>query len=66
MWIETEDAHMKIVNLANANEVTIIYSGAHGYKVVANMIGGTDVFIKKFTNEREATEYVKELLTELT
>lgn len=65
MWIEAEDAHMKLVNLANANMLSIQYTGAHGYKVVADMIGGGDVLVKKFSNEKDASVYLKDLLDQL-
>lgn len=64
MWIETDDAHANLVNLANANRIRVTYTG-HGYAVWADMIGGTDCFIKQFTNEKEATDYVKDLYQQL-
>ncbi len=64
MWIQAEDAHEKLVNLANANQVQVIYTG-HGYKVVAEMIGGGDALLKHFSSEKEATDYVKDLYKQL-
>jgi hypothetical protein len=65
MWIEAEDAHMKLVNLQNANTIYVQYTGTHGYKVVADMIGGADVFIKKCATDKEACDFVKNLLDQM-
>lgn len=65
MWIQADDAHAKLVNLANANQISVQYTGAHGYKVTADMIGGNDVIIKLCATEKEADDYVKDLLQQL-
>ena len=64
MWIEAEDAHAKLVNLANANIISVNYT--HGdYWVYADMIGGNSSLLKRFPNEKEATDYVKDLYGQL-
>lgn len=64
MWLQAEDAHSKLVNLANANQIHVVYV-AHGYNVIADMIGGTDIFLKHFISEKEATDYIKDLYQQL-
>jgi hypothetical protein len=65
MWIKAEDAHMKLVNLANANELVISYTGLARYRVVAEMIGGTSILIKQCPTELEATVFLEELYQQL-
>lgn len=64
MWFQAEDAHAKLINLANANSIYVQYTG-HGYSVHADMIGGASSHLKTFHNEKEAEDFVKDLYQQL-
>lgn len=65
MWIKAEDAHLKLVNLANANEIAISYRGVSRYCIIAEMIGGTSILIAQRQTEKEAEAFVEDLYSQL-
>lgn len=64
MWLKVDDAHEKIVNLVNANWIYTSY--VHGsYNIYAEFVGGGSTLLKVCTNEKEASDFVKDLYQQL-